>query len=129
MPIRILIADDHAVVREGLIALLCRETDLEIVAEATNGQEAVELFRQHKPNVVLMDLRMPQMNGVEATAAICREFPDARIVLLTTSEDPLDIHDALHAGAKRYLVKGGTRDALLQTIRAVHTDEGGLQPR
>ena len=82
------------------------------------------MFRQHKPDVVLMDLRMPRMNGVEATAAICREFPDARIVVLTTSEDPLDIRDALRAGAKRYLVKGGQREELLETIRAVYAEEG-----
>lgn len=127
MPIRIIIADDHAVVREGLVALLCREADIEIVAEAANGQEAVALFRQHKPDVVLMDLRMPLMNGVEATAAICREFPQARIIVQTTSEDPLDIRDALNAGAKRYLVKTGERDELLETIRAVYADSRVLQ--
>ncbi len=120
--IRILIADDHPVVREGLLALLSRAEAMQVVAEASNGAEAVELFRQHQPDVVLMDLRMPVMNGVEATAAICREFPDARIVLLTTSEAPLDIRDALRAGAKRYLVKGGEREELLETIRAVYVD-------
>jgi two-component system NarL family response regulator len=119
-PIRVLIADDHAIVREGLAALIARRQDMEVVAEAENGESAVELARQHRPDVILMDLRMPRLGGVEALAAIRAEQPGARVIVLTTFDGDEDIYRALQAGAQAYLLKDTPRDELLDAIRAVH---------
>jgi two-component system NarL family response regulator len=118
--IRILIADDHPVVREGLAAMITRQTDMTVVAEATHGQEAVERFHHQQPDVVLMDLRMPEMDGMEALVAIREQTPEARIIVLTTYDTDEDIYRALRAGARAYLLKDTPREALIETIRAVH---------
>jgi len=126
--IRVLIVDDHPVVREGLAAMINRRPDMEVVAEAVNGREAVELCRRHRPDVTLMDLRMPVMGGVEATQAIRREFSDARIIVLTTYDGDQDIYRALQAGARAYLLKDAPREELLEAIRAVHAGQRHLPP-
>lgn len=107
--IRVLIADDRYIVRQGLVALLDRESDVKVVAQASNGQEAVTMFRQHQPDVRLMDLRMLVMDRVAAIAAICAEFPSARIVLLTTYDGYENIYRRLQAGAKGYLLQDAKR--------------------
>jgi DNA-binding NarL/FixJ family response regulator len=119
-PIRVIAADDHPMVRAGLAAVIGAESDMEFVGEAATGQEAVALYREHRPDVVLMDLRMPGGDGLTATRAILGEFPAARIVVLTTYDGDEDIHRALTAGAKGYLLKDMLRTRVLQTIRAVH---------
>jgi len=121
--IRLLIADDHPVVREGLAAMIERRADMTVVAEASSGQEALELYRLHQPDVVLMDLRMPQMDGVSAITAIRAEFPGARIIVLTTFDGDEDIYRGLRAGAKGYLLKDAGREALLEAIRGVHAGQ------
>lgn len=118
-PIRVLVADDHPVVRAGLAAILATEPDISVVAEAGTGGEAVELHRRHRPELTLMDLRMPEMGGVEATRAICREFPTARVIVLTTYDGDEDIHRALQAGARGYLLKHMLRRELVAAVRAV----------
>jgi two-component system NarL family response regulator len=118
-PIRVLVADDHPVVRAGLAAILATEPDIAVIAEAGTGGEAVELHRRHQPELTLMDLRMPEMGGVEATRAICREFPAARIIVLTTYDGDEDIHRALQAGARGYLLKHMLRRELVAAVRAV----------
>lgn len=119
-PIRILLAEDHAVVRDGLAAILNGEPSMTIVAEAEDGQRAVELYRLHRPNVTLMDLRMPRMEGVEAIVRIRADFPTARIIILTTFDGDEDIYRGLHAGAQGYLLKGCLTEELLDAIRTVH---------
>ncbi len=107
--IRVLIGDDRYIVRQGLVALLDRESDVKVVVPASNGQEAVTMFRQHQPDVTLMDLRMSVMDGVAAIVAVCAEFPSARIVLLTTYDGDENIYRGLQAGAKGYLLKDAKR--------------------
>ena len=118
-PIRILLADDHHVLRQGVRALAADELDMKFVAEASSGHEAIEQFRKHKPDVVLMDLQMPDMNGIDAMIAIRDEFPDARFIILTTYAGDAQISRALKAGARAYLLKSLLRRELLDTIRAV----------
>jgi DNA-binding NarL/FixJ family response regulator len=118
--IRILIAEDHAVVRQGFIALLRLVEGFEIVAEATNGLQALALFREHRPDIALMDLRMPGAGGVETIIAIRKEFPDARIIVLTTFDGDEDIFRAIQAGARGYLLKGMDADELIDAIQTVH---------
>jgi two-component system NarL family response regulator len=124
--IRVLIADDHFVVRMGLAAVVHTQPDMTVVAEATTGKQAVELFRQHRPDVTLMDLRMPEMDGIEAITAIRAEFPDSRFIVLTTYDGDEDIYRALQAGARAYLLKDMLRDALVEAIRAVHAGQRRL---
>ena len=118
--IRVLLADDHPVVREGVAAMLNRRPDMAVVAEANNGREAVDLYHTHQPDVVLMDLRMPEMGGVEAIHTIRADYPKAKIIVLTTYDGDEDIYRGLQAGAQAYLLKDTPRDELLSTIRAVH---------
>jgi DNA-binding NarL/FixJ family response regulator len=121
--IRVLIADDHPVVRTGLALMLRYERDMEAVAEAGNGREAIEMFRAHRPDVTLMDYRMPEMDGVEAISAIRGEYPKARIILLTTYDGDEGIYRGLRAGARAYLLKDAPCEEILETIRAVHTGQ------
>jgi DNA-binding NarL/FixJ family response regulator len=121
--IRVLVADDHPVVRTGLAAVLVQQPDLDLVAEAENGERAVELYRQHQPDVCLMDLRMPVMDGVEAIRAITSEFPGARILALTTYEGDADIRRALDAGARGYLLKDMLLTDVIQAVRTVRRGE------
>ena len=126
LPIRVLAADDHPMVRAGLAAVIGAEPDMELVGEASNGREALELYREHRPDVILMDLRMPGMDGLAATRAILSEFPTARIVMLSTYDGDEDIHRALEAGAKGYLLKDMLRTEVLNTIRAVHRGQKAI---
>ena len=117
--IRVLTVDDHALIRDGIAALIADQTDMRLVAEASNGREAIEQFRSHHPDVTLMDLQMPEMNGIEALIAIRSEFPDARIIVLTTYAGDALCKRAMAAGAQAYILKGNVRKDLLDTIRAV----------
>ena len=121
--IRILLADDHPVLRQGIQALAADERDMEFVAEASNGREAIEQFRKHRPDITLMDLQMPDMNGIDVMLAIRNEFPDARFIILTTYAGDVQVSRALKAGARAYLLKSFLRKELLDTIRAVHAGQ------
>lgn len=127
-PIRIVIADDHPIVREGLAAMLNRRADMQVVAEASNGTEAVALALQHKPEIILMDLRMPELGGVAAIEKILATWPEARVVVITTYDGDEDIYRALRAGAKAYLLKDTPREEILDTVRAVHAGQKRLLP-
>ncbi len=124
----VLVVDDHPVVRAGLRAMIDAQPDMETVAEAASGEEAIDLFRRHQPAVALMDLRMPGIGGVEAIGAIHRSFPSACILVLTTYDGDEDIHRALQAGARAYLLKDMPREELVETIRAVHGGAHRLSP-
>ena len=126
--IRVLAVDDHALLRDGIAALIGNQSDMELVGEASNGREAVELFRHHQPDVTLMDLQMPEMGGIDALSAIRGEFPEARIIVLTTYAGDVQVFRALKAGAKAFLLKGLLRKELLDTIRAVHAGQKRLPP-
>jgi DNA-binding NarL/FixJ family response regulator len=127
-PIRVLTVDDHPLVREGIGGLVRVQADMVLVAEAANGREAIQQFRTHRPDVTLMDLQMPEMNGLDAVIAIRTEFPDARIIMLTTYEGDVQILRAVKAGAQGYLLKNTLHSELLRTIRAVHAGKKSLSP-
>jgi DNA-binding NarL/FixJ family response regulator len=127
--IKILIVDDHNIVRQGLAALLKTVPGLMVAAEASDGEQAVELFRRHKPDVTLMDLRLPKMNGVDAIAKIRDGTPGARIIVLTTFDGDEDIYRALQAGARGYLLKGMDLAELTEAIRTVHAGRTRIPPR
>jgi DNA-binding NarL/FixJ family response regulator len=127
-PIRLLIVDDHLVVRIGLRSMIDSQPDMEVVGEAADGCEALQRYRDKRPDVVLLDLRMPQLNGVEATAAIRKESPEALIIVLTTYDGDENIYRALQAGARAYLLKDIPRDEFLRAIRAVRSGEYCIPP-
>ncbi len=127
-PIRILAVDDHALLRQGIAALVNGESDMKLVAEALDGREAIDTFRLHRPDVTLMDLQMPVLNGVEAIIGIRSEFPNARIIVLTTYAGDIQVLRALKAGARGYILKGHVRRELLDTIRAVHAGQKRISP-
>jgi DNA-binding NarL/FixJ family response regulator len=126
--IRVLAVDDHPLLRSGIAGLLAIENDMTLVAEAVNGREAIQQFRTHRPDVTLMDLQMPEMNGLDALIAIRNEFPDAKVIVLTTYAGDVQILRALKAGAQGYLLKNALHQDLLQTIRAVHAGRRNLSP-
>ena len=125
-PIRVLVGEDHNVVRQGLVALLKTVTDMKVVGEPSDGKQAVDFFRQHQPDVTIMDLRLPLMSGVEAITAIRREFPAARVIVLTTFDGDEDIYRALQAGARGYLLKDMSGDDLMDAIRTVHAGKSRI---
>jgi len=126
--IRLLTVDDHALLRKGIAALVNAEPDMKLIAEASNGQEAIEMFRVHRPDVTLMDLQMPDMNGAETIARIQADFPGARIVVLTTYCGDAQVFKALKAGARAYILKGHVHRELLDIIRAVHAGQKRIPP-
>ena len=121
--IRILSVDDHALLREGIAALVNAEPDMKLIAEAANGEEAVEKFRLHQPEITLMDLQMPKLNGVDTIIRIRGEFPGARVIVLTTYTGDVQVLRALKAGARGYILKGDVHRELLPIIRAVHSGQ------
>jgi len=127
-PIRILSVDDHPLLRQGIAALVAGQSDMQLVAECSNGREAIQQFRAHRPDVTLMDLQMPEMGGLDAIIAIRGEFPDARIIVLTTYAGDVQALRALQAGARAYLLKSSVHKELLETIRAVHAGKKALSP-
>jgi DNA-binding NarL/FixJ family response regulator len=126
--IRVLVVDDHPMLREGIAAVLARQTDMEWVGEAVNGREAIKAFRATRPDITLMDLQMPEVNGVEAIAEICAEFPAARIIVLTTYKGDVLALRALRAGAKGFLLKSTLRKEMIDTIRAVYAGRTAVLP-
>ena len=124
--IRVLSVDDHPLLREGIAVLIDTQSDMQLIGEAANGREALEQFRKHHPDITLMDLQMPEMSGIDAIGAIRGEFPDARIIVLTTYSGDFQVSRALKAGARGYLLKDMLRQELLETIRAVHAGQKRL---
>lgn len=124
--IRVLSADDHPLLREGIAALIGNQSDMQLIGEASNGREALEQFRKQRPDITLMDLQMPEMSGIDAISAIRGEFPDAKIIVLTTYSGDFQVSRALKAGARGYLLKDMLRQELLGTIRAVHAGQKRL---
>ena len=126
--IRLLTADDHALLREGIAALVNLEADMQLVAQAGTGREAIDKFKEHRPDVTLMDLQMPDMDGIDAIIAIRSAFPNARIIVLTTYAGDVQVMRALKAGARAYVLKGHAHKELLETIRAVHAGQKRVPP-
>src|SRR5277367_6520043 len=127
-PIRILSVDDHPLIRQGIAGLVATQADMNLIAQAANGREAIQQFRQHRPDIVMMDLQMPEMNGLEAIIAIRGEFPEAHIIVLTTYAGDVQALRALKAGARAYLLKDSLHKELLSTIRAVQAGKKSLSP-
>jgi len=127
-PIRILAVDDHVLVRQGIAVLVSTEPDLKLIGEASNGREAIQQFRAHRPDVTLMDLQMPEMNGLDAITTIRGDFPDAKIIVLTTYKGDVQIFRALKAGAQAYLLKNTLHKELAAAIRTVHEGKKALSP-
>jgi len=127
-PIRIMAVDDHALLREGIAGLVAGQSDMVLVAQAANGREAIHQFRNHRPDITLMDLQMPEMNGLDAIMAIRGEFPEARIIVLTTYNGDVQVLRALKAGARAYLLKTLLHKDLLETIRAIHAGKKTVSP-
>jgi DNA-binding NarL/FixJ family response regulator len=127
-PIRILVVDDHFMVRMGLSASLNAEADMQVIAEAANSRAALEAFRTHRPNLVIMDVRLPAVSGVETTAALLCEFPDARILMLSTHSGEEEVFRSLQAGARGYILKSAMREELLRAIREVHAGVRYVDP-
>jgi DNA-binding NarL/FixJ family response regulator len=127
-PIRILTVDDHRLLRQGIAGLVAVESDMRVVAEAANGREALQQFRAHRPDITLMDLQMPEMNGLDAISAIRGEYPEARIIVLTTYSGDVQALRALRVGARAYLLKDALEKELLDAIRAVHAGRKAISP-
>jgi DNA-binding NarL/FixJ family response regulator len=126
--IRVLTVDDHPLMREGIGAIVSNEADMQLAGEAASGAEAVELFRQQRPDVTLMDVRLPDFSGIDALISIREQFADARIIMLTTFEGDAEIHRAMHAGARGYVLKSMPRKTILETIRKVHSGRTVIPP-
>jgi DNA-binding NarL/FixJ family response regulator len=128
-PIRVFSVDDHPLLREGIAAIINNETDMLMVAQASTGGEAVQMFRQHRPDVTLMDLRLPDMSGIDALITIRAEAPEARVIMLTTFEGDVEIQRALKAGARGYMLKSNPPRELVETIRHVHAGKKHIPPQ
>jgi DNA-binding NarL/FixJ family response regulator len=126
--IRVFSVDDHPLLREGIIALISNQPDMELIAEASSGAESIQQFRVHQPDVTLMDLRLPDMSGIDAMIAIRSEFPEARIIMLTTFEGDIEVQRALQAGARGYLLKSTPPKELMEVIRQVHSGKKRIPP-
>ncbi|MGC9944555.1 MAG: response regulator transcription factor [Verrucomicrobiota bacterium] len=126
--IRIMVVDDHFVVRIGVAESINLEADMSVDIEASNGQQAIARFREEKPDIVLMDVKLPDMSGIDATNEICKEFPDASIIMLSTHSNEEDIYRSIQAGAKTYIFKSAPREELIETIRAIYSGEHRISP-
>lgn len=125
--IKILSVDDHHLIREGIATILGTQTDMELIAQASSGVDAIQLYRQHRPDITLMDLRLPGLSGIEATIGICAEFPDARIIIFTMFDGDVEAQRALEAGARGYFLKSLSPDELIEAIRDVHAGKKRIQ--